>query len=235
MRVSATLPSAALVLLLAPACVTDTELLPAAADQRVQGREDLAVDRVAGVELLVDGAPDLGLPAGTEEAVAAVRLRVRNLSDEPVRLRYREFRLREPSGREHAALPPWQIEAEALAGTSPAFTWDRFFVAQPYAPFVRGVAPWDGPFEVDPFYNSAFFPRWADALPTEEMMAQALPEGVLIPGGSVEGLLYFEDYPGQRQLVTFHFDVVNANTNARMGRIEIPFYVARSGPAVARR
>jgi hypothetical protein len=225
-RLSATV----LLLFLAPACVTVTELVPAAPAQRVEGARNLAVELVAGVELEVDGAPALGLRPGTEDLVSAVRLKVRNLSGVPLRLRYEDLRLLEADGSQRLALPPWRVDSRVFDEIDPAFVWDRFFVAEPYTPFVRGgPLLWSGPFSADPLYRESLFPRWPPALPTLEMLAYALPEGVLLPGGSVDGFVYFEGTPVQSQRVTFAFDLFNADTGALLGQAAVAFYVLPAG------
>jgi hypothetical protein len=51
---------------------------------------------------------------------------------------------------------------------------------------------------------------------------EALPEGVLDPGGSVTGFLYFEDIdPGDDKTATFTTDPAEASTGRIVGAIRI--------------
>lgn len=57
------------------------------------------------------------------------------------------------------------------------------------------------------------------------MATKALPEGVLQPGGSISGYLYFQggDVAGER--ATFRMDVVDAGTGRLMGTARVPLEI----------
>ena len=113
---------------------------------------------------------------------------------------------------------------EPLAGPyQPGFGYDGFFVSPTYGPAWTGLSPWAGPFAADPLYYDTFHARWPVELPTASMVATALPEGVIEPGGSVSGFLFFEDVPEEVERVTFRMDLVNADTGESFGGLRIPF------------
>jgi len=55
------------------------------------------------------------------------------------------------------------------------------------------------------------------------MVQRALPEGVLSPGGTAEGFVYFQALHRDAHSLTLAVDVVDANTNAVIGTAQIPF------------
>ena len=67
-------------------------------------------------------------------------------------------------------------------------------------------------------------------LPSRDMLLAALPEGVLEPGGHIEGFLYYPDLsqaarpePDTAQPTTLTLTVVHAETNETLGRASLPF------------
>jgi hypothetical protein len=56
------------------------------------------------------------------------------------------------------------------------------------------------------------------------MVAKALPEGVLRPGGRIEGFLYFDEgFDSER--ATFQLDLVDAETSRQLGMAAIPLEI----------
>ena len=60
-------------------------------------------------------------------------------------------------------------------------------------------------------------------LPTQDMLVRAIPEGVLQPGGTVDGFLYFETVPKGVESVTFTYQLHDANSRESLGTVQIPF------------
>lgn len=144
----------------------------------------------------------------------------------PLRVRYSEFVLVGPSGERFVALPPFDIEAtETEPIAAPAYPVRGFSVAPYASPFFPGAALAD-PFAFDPFYYQTYYPQFRRInLPTEDMVQKALPEGVLDPGGRVEGFLYFEPVNPELAQVFFTADLVNAETGETFGDVRISFTV----------
>ncbi len=59
-------------------------------------------------------------------------------------------------------------------------------------------------------------------LPTPAMYRNVLPEGVLDPGGSLEGWLYFKHVTVQKGAVTFDANVKAADGTS-LGELSIPY------------
>lgn len=108
---------------------------------------------------------------------------------------------------------PWQ----------PAFTYNGFYTAPTYSPMWTGLTAWSGPFDADPLYYDTYYSKWPVQLPTADMVASALPEGVIQPNGSISGFVYFQDVPEGVERVDLRLDLVDANTGERFGQISIPF------------
>lgn len=152
----------------------------------------------------------------------------------PLRLRYNEFALVSPTGRRYAALPPYGVEGDVADPTlvdaydpvTPAFTYDRFRVAPYYASVYPTLTPYNDPFYYDRPYYDRYYTVYRDIeLPTQEMVEQVLPEGVIDPGGSVSGFLYFERVDPEAPRVRFRADLANARTGETFGEVSIPFTV----------
>jgi hypothetical protein len=70
------------------------------------------------------------------------------------------------------------------------------------------------------FYDQ-YYATWKPALPTRDMLQQALPEGVLQPGGSAAGFLYF-NHLQEKGPVVFTAEIVAADTRQPLGTVRIP-------------
>mgnify|MGYP006185075021 CR=1 FL=1 len=62
-------------------------------------------------------------------------------------------------------------------------------------------------------------------LPTFEMLQQAMPEGVVNSGGNIEGWVYFEKVPEEKDRVVLRTDLVNARTGQEFAEVRIPYDV----------
>ena len=57
------------------------------------------------------------------------------------------------------------------------------------------------------------------------MVGKALPEGVLEPGGTIQGFLYFEDGDPKGDMADFEMDIVNATAQQMLGTARIPLEI----------
>ena len=221
--------------LAAAGCATSrTELDPAPAANEVSGMMDAAVDRVEGVRMVVQSQAWPGMSEIKTE-VTPLRVVIENNGSVPVRLRYDEFTLVGPQGTRYSALPPYGVEGSVeepvlVEGydpiTAPAFEYDNFYVAPYYASAYPTIDPYADPFYYDPYYYDRYETVWQSInLPTEEMVAEVLPEGVLDPGGRVAGFLYFERVDPEAPRVRFRADLVSAADGDVFGEVSIPFIV----------
>ena len=106
---------------------------------------------------------------------------------------YAAFSLGAPSGFRLAALPPFQVASRnASAVAQPAFVSGGFLVAPWHARFYPWLGVWSGPPAFDAPYYDQWYGAWP-AVPDDDVLREALPEGVLEPGGHAQGFLYFRD------------------------------------------
>jgi hypothetical protein len=217
-------------------CAT-TSLRPAPEAATLPGTLDVATDRVDGVTITVDANAWPG-PSSVEEAVQPVLVTVDNDGSSAIRVRYSDFALVGPGGHRHAALPPFRVEgavaSPVLVGAyiaigAPRFRHRRFYVAPYFGPLYPGIPVYRRPYYFyDPFYYGFYF-QYFPTRPHAEMLSHALPEGVIEPGGSVSGFLYFERVDPHVPRVTFRANLVSvgdsAHGGAMFGEISIPFTV----------
>jgi hypothetical protein len=178
----------------------------------------------AGVAVQVGAKQWSGEPIDLPSIVTPLYVSVHNASDQPVRLRYRDLSLAS-GGMQASAIPPFRIqrpEGSAMALPETAFASDGFFLYSPYATFYPQAPIWaGGPWDFDPAFYDRLYGTWQPSLPTKDMLRMALPEGVLQPGGSASGFLYFQT-PQQAGAAQFTIEIVQAKTREPLGTIAIP-------------
>lgn len=220
----------ALALLLTAGCAPQqAALTPAPSAQEEPGATKAATAEVAGVRVTV--APDqwTGPPATIPE-VRALHAAIDNRSGRPLRLRYNEFRLMSPAGTTATALPPHQIERTAVTAIpQPAFHSHRFWVAPHHTHFYPHMTPWPHRFAFDEAYYTRHYGLWHEYYPTQEIVEQAIPEGVLDDGGQVAGFVYFQEIDPELTRITFTMELVDAQTEESFGTVQLPFLVEGQG------
>lgn len=159
---------------------------------------------VAGVDVTVR-IDNWGGPARISSEVTPVRVTIRNESGVPLAIRYREFYLVDADGKAYRALPVYDVDGLVEADGA-ALEDDKlelaarralaFKFAPYYAKYDPDVDVYTGTFETDADYLTTYGPELeVRALPTKTMWRAALPEGVLQPGGYLDGYLYFQHLP----------------------------------------
>jgi hypothetical protein len=187
-----------------------------------QEPEERATAAAAGITVTVVADRWSGTPARLTQVIPLL-VTIENRSATPVRLRYQDFALVAGPERWLTALPPFAIEGTEVVHLRDPYPWayDGFFIAPHLARYYPFFTRFDGAFAYDPFFYSTYYPAFRRvSLPTGDMVQKALPEGVLRPGGRITGFLYFEhaDFTGDRG--TFVFDLIDARTLRRLGRID---------------
>lgn len=220
-------PAALLMVLAVMGCATGLEPAPAA--DRVAGLEDAAQATVQGVRVVARAAPWPG-PVAIDREVTPLKVRIDNIGPTPLRVRYNEFALVAPDGTSFAALPLARIEGEVAVRTrtygAPGFYHRGFAVAPYYAPFYPGIDPYPGYFGPDRYYYDTYYRYWEDVeLPTTAMEQRVVPEGVIDPGGSLEGWLFFEKIDAGLERVVLRADLVDAPSGRQFAELRIPFSV----------
>jgi hypothetical protein len=156
-----------------------------------------AVAETNGVQVAAHlrGWPDGAQPAvdAPARALLPVEVSIRNGSDQPLQIRNTSFTLDVANRSPAASLPivPGDPMGPPLVIAAPAFVHSGFSVAPYLAKSYPSLAAYTGQF----LYEAIFHEEHHDAavvrsLP-ESTLNEALPEGVLAPGGELRGYLYF--------------------------------------------
>jgi hypothetical protein len=201
-------------------------LKPAPQARTIRDNQPAAFSEVAGIRVMVMPNQWSGNPADLSDRVTLFQLEIENGSDQPLRIRYREFKLVGPESFTTTAIPPYKIEGTVVKPVFLPQTYvypHGFELAPHYRTRIEDTSrprhPWDYD-EYTPRYN-----LWAFPLPTEDMLAKGIPEGVLEPDGRISGFLYFEKLPENLDQITFEADLVSARTGATFGTVRIPFVI----------
>lgn len=210
----------------AGACAPAVELDPAPRANEIEaGPGEGAAEVEVGVRMVARVDAWNARPEDLDEEVTPVLVTISNGSTVPLRIRYNEFQLVSANGQRFAAMPPFLLEGEvSVPVTTPFFPGTGFEVAPYLSPFYPGISPFAGPFAADPLYYDTYFPAFREIeLPTTDMLARALPEGVVAPGGEVTGFLYFQEVGDEAERVSYRAELVNALTGEPFGVVAIPF------------
>jgi len=109
---------------------------------------------------------------------------------------------------------------------TPGFYWDNFYYAPYWTYGYAGLGPWPYAWAPDVgYYNTYYQHLRAIHLPTQSMLRKAIPEGVIAPGGYVQGFLFFEKVNPEMDNVTFIAKLQGAHSGQQFGLIKIPFEV----------
>lgn len=202
---------------------------PAATAQKAQAEHGAraqaqGITLVAQVEKWPEGQGD--------QQVTPVRIQLVNDSDQPVAVMYEHFALVSGRGQHYAALPPFQLSQLNIAPVAVGYrgTIDRewksenFQVAPAYAALYQGVPVADKPIDISAAYYNEYFGAWEQGdWPSDTMLEHALPEGVLQPGGRLDGYMYFEKLSDKTERVQLKADFVNATTGQTIDSVAISF------------
>jgi len=223
-----------LVILLALGGCAPLQLRPAPGAQLVTDLPLAASDQQAGVQVTVQAEAWRGNPEHLDRALTPFKVTIDNGSDDPLRICYEDFVLETGRSIQHLPLPPLHIRGEVIEladspvylpryAIVPRFTHRGFLVSRWYLPYYSGLTPWDYPWAINHAYYDIYYPRWAVKLPTEEMIARAIPEGVIEPGGKVSGFLYFPALENDVSRVTFMANLSTAQKEELLATIRVPF------------
>lgn len=205
-------------------CATDRGLEPAPGVRTLANNDSAAIINQQGIELVVDGDAWSGRPDNLEKEMTPVRVVVRNRGETPVLVQHRAFYLDGLSGQQVQARSPFKIDQLGPIETRivPAHTARQFYVADYLSPFYGPVYPTWG--ETIPYAPAPV--SWRPELPTPDMLNRALPEGVLEPGGEVEGFVYFPKTPARGEKgVVFRADLAAPKAGQDVAAVSIPFRV----------
>lgn len=212
------------------ACATRNPLEPAKAAERVPGMDDAAQVRTMGARVVVqvdnwDGSDTI------LDDVTPVWVEVINDTGRPLVVDYDNFSLVAPDGTHYAALAP--IETQGSASVPAAYLTADAGYGAPYGvydPFMLGTdygwGYYPGPALAYDYDYPYYYGDWVRVpLPTPDMIAKALPEGILEPGGISAGFVYFERVDDDDKAVEFAYALVDAETGNTLDVATIPFEV----------
>lgn len=212
-------------------CVARTQLEPALPSAQIAGDDFVTQQADEGVTVLAAVDAWSGVPLDLRQ-VTPVRLTITNDSAHPLRIRNEDLTLQETGGdRVFRALQPVHIGGTEVVDVQPMEAmdddaFDGFYVSPHFARFYPGLRAWSGPFYTNPTYDYATYDAFVRVdLPTEDMVEKALPEGVLMPGHSITGFVYFENVDRRVERVQLHFELIEAETEEPFGDVTIPFMV----------
>ena len=224
--------------LFAAACGSQRAVLsPAPGARVVPGTAAVGTTNLDSVRLRVEAGTWTG-PRGIVEAVTPLKVTIENHTTQPLAIRYDRVLLTSREGAQLEAVPPFAPRldaARALArpveGAAAGFVQRGFQVAPYLQPYYPHLSAFPTPF----LFNALYYDRYADYwdarhAPVEAARANAIPEGVLQPGGAVTGYFYFPDV-ADRDLsqVTFHADLVDTPNGDPVAYISVPFTVRKEG------
>lgn len=223
-------------------CVTEPVLVPGAGAQIASGSETVAYAARDGVQVWVDGAAWAGTPVNLAELMTPINVTLENHTQQPLRVAYADFALVGASGFRYPAMPPLPGQkavssAEPAAGLvvladfhprrhalpPPRFHPRGFYIAPHFHYWWPGALVWNLTFPYDPAYYGRW--NWPAPLPSDDMLALALPEGVLQVGGRVQGFVYFQGVASRERRVSFELNLVNASDGQAFGKLEVPLAV----------
>jgi hypothetical protein len=214
---------------LAAGCAHQEGLLPAPQAKVMPGSPKLAYDERSGVEVLVNGDAWKSNPSDLGKVMTPVGVTVRNRGQSPIRIAYQDFALETPSGARLNPLPPYSMRTlgpARAAVVSPMLDYG-FYDPWFYGPY-SSLGSWWGHFPYDAGFYDGGIAQWRVQLPTEEMLRAALPEGVIEPGGSVTGFLFFPDIPAKAQGVfTLRATFPEESGRQLLAKVDIPLVTTK--------
>jgi hypothetical protein len=222
-------------------CASTPTLKPTSDAQTVPGTPLAAVTENSGVRMTVEPEAWSANPSNLDQRMLPLKVTIVNQGDKPVRVRYDDFTLEAGAreggeGARYKPLPPVDIRGSVTERAdrpvtvrrppiSPLFVSHGFLIAPWYAPYYLGMSPLSHGWAYSPYYYDTYYPRWTVHLPSEAMLRLAIPEGVVQPGGSVKGFLYFPRIEGKPDRVTFKAELMDGDDGTRLGALELPFEI----------
>lgn len=212
------------------ACASHTTMLrPAAGATSVGGGS--AMTTVDGVQLRANGEAWPG-NQDVRSHVTPVHVTIFNDTFHPLEIRYDRFSLVDGYGNRYATLPPFEMQGNMVSGEygelQPEFGYSGFKVAPAYANVYPGLAASQYHATMkEQTYHARFYSSWGNLRPSNQMLQLALPEGMIEPGGHVDGYLYFQHVPDKAGNVEMSVQLVNASSHHTFGYANVPFTTKR--------
>ena len=182
-------------------------LVPAGCAGRAATIEAVASASVGGVDVTASAEAWRGWPARLDRVVTPVLVRLVNHGPAAVRVDVTAFTLTLAEGRRLAAVLPADVRGvvdEPAPAVLPAAGVALGPTRERSGPgwALNETAP-------DPRVDPSLEPTRTWELPSADVFDQALPEGMLTPGGTLKGFLYFERAPRGTDGVTLTWPIVD--------------------------
>jgi hypothetical protein len=211
----------------AAGCAERTVLMPA------PGTPAVEVAGTNGVRVTIDEGSLDGI-RDVETAVTPLKVTLFNDSTHAVTFRYDQVYLEGPDGKRYAALPPYEAQREAAQTVAPPpgppLAYNRFFVAPHMRWYYPYMTPFANPFLYDPIYYDEHYRYWQTRhAVAREVRGMAIPEGVIEPGGSVSGYVFFEHVPAKQRQATLHASLLDAQDGRAVAEVSVPVAVEKAG------
>jgi len=221
--------------LLLAGCAGQPYLQPADSARLVPGPRPAARATDSEVTVTATSAAWRWNPTNLDEYVTPMLVEIENNSDRTLRIRLSDFQLLGPNGVELAALPAYNIQGEIRKTVGGyAYASSGFYIVPRLHPFYPRFSVWAGGFSYYPYYFETYYPVYRTyriALPTTDMLARALPEGTLEPGGKITGFVYFRHIDKRTakraNSLNLVFELVDADDQREFGYVDIPFVIVR--------
>jgi hypothetical protein len=221
------------------ACVHEPVLKPASSAQSVAGKQNTAFADVAGVRVLVAGDAWKGRRSSPADQLTPIQVTVENHSGRALRIRYQDLSLHGGTGASYAPLALARENAYRFGSLMRTAAYQPMAVYVPVtarcdkqeglvdAPYLAYSYPGPSPFRSSVFAYGEGDPSCAQAVPTGEMLAEALPEGSVQDGARAAGFLYFEGVGNRESTVQLGMNLVDANSGQPFGQVSIPLAVSK--------
>lgn len=216
----------AVALALGVSACAQQEVVPDKSARVLANQTAAAAAEAKGVFLTVSGEKWPGAER-LDGRVTAVKVTITNESGRPVRVLYSNFALKGTGGRVYRPIPP--VDATRLTATErplivQAYDSGNFWVAPYLEPYYPSLVAWHGPFPYDQYVDRQFN-QWPEGLPSQSMLTEALPEGVLGDRGFVAGWLFFTDVRDLERRVDFTLDLVDGEHDTQLAGVDVPMHV----------
>jgi len=206
---------------------TIARLSPAPGAMSVPGPGQGASATVGGVQVVARAQAWQWDPQDLSTKATPILIQLMNNSARSVLVRYNRISLTDEAGHHFNVMPPYDVNgsvSQAFTIHNPYYGFNRFAIAPYLSRWYPRFSRYDGAFRYDATYYSPYVTDYERVrLPTVDMVQRALPEGVLAPGGSAEGFVYFQALHKDAHSLTLAVDIVDASTNAVIGTAQIPF------------
>jgi hypothetical protein len=174
----------------------------------------------AGVEIAAVAGAWQGWPGDLDRVLAPIHLRLANRGPVGVRVDVTTLALALPGGGRLAAVLPADLHGIPLTPQPSALPGAGLTLGPTRERSGPGWAVNDP--RPDPRSDPAQDADRVTSLPSADMLALALPEGVLAPGQTVSGFVYFERAPRGVAGVQLHVPIVDAGSGETLDVAELP-------------